>query len=122
MTRRKGHFLEADGGSLFLDEVDELPEPAQVKLLRAIQREEQDSCSPACWPFQLPDLYQLDKTLRRGVIMARNVQYPLAASRSKPRFAGEVPDEDPAELTRDVLEIEREITLRLERLLSEVEQ
>lgn len=64
MTRRKGHFLEADGGSLFLDEVGELPEPAQVKLLRAIQEEEQDSWSPACWPFQLPDLYQLDKTFQ----------------------------------------------------------
>jgi len=50
------------------------------------------------------------------------VQYAFAASRYTPRFAGEVPDEDPAELTRDVLEIEREITLRLKRLLSEVEQ
>ena len=40
VTRRKGHFLEADGGSLFLDEVGELPKPAQVKLLRAIQEEE----------------------------------------------------------------------------------
>ena len=40
VTRRKGHFLEADGGSLFLDEVGELPKPTQVKLLRAIQEEE----------------------------------------------------------------------------------
>ena len=40
VTPRKGHFLESDGGSLFLDEVGELPKPAQVKLLRAIQEEE----------------------------------------------------------------------------------
>lgn len=32
-----GLFQEADGGSLFLDEVGDLPLPMQVKLLRAIQ-------------------------------------------------------------------------------------
>ncbi|MDE0224327.1 MAG: sigma-54 dependent transcriptional regulator [Gammaproteobacteria bacterium] len=40
VTRRNGHFLEADGGSLFLDEVGELPKPAQVKLLRVLQEGE----------------------------------------------------------------------------------
>jgi len=34
---RKGLFREADGGSLFLDEVADLPLHMQVKLLRAIQ-------------------------------------------------------------------------------------
>ena len=47
--------------------------------------------------------------------------YNLTASRYKPRVAEAVPDEDPAELIREVLAIEREITAGLEKLLGEVE-
>ena len=36
---KKGLFEEADDGSLFLDEIGELPVPLQVKLLRALQEE-----------------------------------------------------------------------------------
>ena len=48
--------------------------------------------------------------------------YNLAASRYKPRVAEPVSDEDPAELIREVLAIEREITEGLEKLLKEVEK
>ncbi|MDH4235582.1 MAG: sigma-54 dependent transcriptional regulator, partial [Gallionella sp.] len=34
---RKGLFLEADGGTIFLDEIGELPLPLQVKLLHVIE-------------------------------------------------------------------------------------
>lgn len=37
IENKKGLFLEANGGTIFLDEVSELPLQAQVKLLRAIQ-------------------------------------------------------------------------------------
>ena len=63
---------------------------------------------PRCWwaPFDL---------------IAGN-DYNLAASRYKPHVAEEVPDEDPAELIREVLAIEREIAAGLEKLLEEVER
>ena len=48
-------------------------------------------------------------------------EFNLAASRYKPRVAEEVPDEDPAELIREVLAIESEITKGLEKLLTEIE-
>ncbi len=35
--RRIGKFEQADGGTLFVDEVGDIPPPVQVKLLRAIQ-------------------------------------------------------------------------------------
>ena len=40
ISDRKGHFERADGGSIFLDEIGELPKTIQVKLLRALQEGE----------------------------------------------------------------------------------
>ena len=37
LAERRGKFAQADGSSLFLDEVGELPLPAQAKLLRVLQ-------------------------------------------------------------------------------------
>ena len=47
--------------------------------------------------------------------------YNLAAGRYKPQIAEKAPDEDPVELIRETLTIEREITTSLEKLLEEVE-
>ena len=37
ITRREGRFEQASGGTVFLDEVSEIPLPTQVKLLRFLQ-------------------------------------------------------------------------------------
>ena len=48
--------------------------------------------------------------------------YHFAASRCKPHVAEELPEEDPAELIREVFAIARETTSGLEKLLEEVER
>lgn len=47
--------------------------------------------------------------------------FNLAASRYKPHIAEEMPDEDPADLIREVLTIEKKVAEGLEKLLGEVE-
>ena len=45
---RRGHFLLADGGSIFLDEVGELPDRLQAKMLRVLQEREVLSLGASC--------------------------------------------------------------------------
>lgn len=47
--------------------------------------------------------------------------FNLTASRYKPQIGEEVPDEDPADLIREVIAIEKEITAGMEKLLKDVE-
>ena len=47
--------------------------------------------------------------------------YNLAAGRYKPQIAEKAPDDDPAQLIRETLIIERDIAGGLEKLLQEVE-
>ena len=68
---------------------------------------ETDSPDPRCWWATLKTVAEND--------------YNLAAGRYKPQVAEKAPDEDPAELIRETLALEREITAGLEKLLREIE-
>lgn len=48
--------------------------------------------------------------------------YNLAAGRYKPMVAEAAPDDDPAELIQEVLDIEKDITKGLAKLLMEIKQ
>jgi type I restriction enzyme M protein len=66
-----------------------------------------ESEEPRCWWTTIKNIAEND--------------YILAAGRYKPQIAEKAPDEDPAELIRETLAMEREITEGLERLLKEIE-
>ena len=53
--------------------------------------------------------------------MIEGSDFNLSASRYKPQIGEDLPDEDSADLIRDVLNIERKISDGLEKLLKDVE-
>jgi len=62
---------------------------------------------PRCWWAAIKSIAEND--------------YNLAAGRYKPQIAEKAPDDDPAQLIRETLAIEREIAQGLEKLLKEIE-
>jgi len=68
---------------------------------------EPETEEPRCW-------WAFVKTIAEN-------DYNLAAGRYKPQIAEKAPDENPAELIREVLALEREIENGLENLLREIE-
>lgn len=66
-----------------------------------------DSDEPRCWWATIKSISEND--------------YYLASGRYKPQIAAPPPEEDPAELIREILSIECDITDDLEKLLQEVE-
>lgn len=68
---RPGHFLEAEGGSVFLDEIGELPEALQSKLLRAVKERE-----------VLPLGSRRPRKIRLRIIAASNQDIPSLARQS----------------------------------------
>lgn len=72
LADRKGYFQEADGGTIFLDEIGELPLSTQVRLLRVLETGE----------FIKVGSSQVIKTNAR-VIAATNVNIPRAIEEGK---------------------------------------
>jgi type I restriction enzyme M protein len=62
---------------------------------------------PSCW------------WVKKDVVVENG--YSLAASRYKPQVGQDISEEDPAELIREVLELEKEIQSGLEKLLADLE-
>ena len=69
---RKGYFEVADGGTIFLDEVGELPMPTQVRLLRVLEAGE----------FMRVGSSKVQKTNVR-VVAATNLNIPEAISQGR---------------------------------------
>ena len=67
VNERKGYFSEADGGTIFLDEVAELPMPTQARLLRVLENGE----------FLRVGSSDVEKTNVR-IVCATNVDLPQA--------------------------------------------
>ena len=72
ISERKGYFGEADGGTIFLDEVGELPMSTQARLLRVLESGE----------FMRVGSSKVEKTNVR-VVAATNVNIPKAISEGR---------------------------------------
>jgi two-component system NtrC family response regulator len=82
---REGRLKLADGGTVFLDEIDGLPAPAQVKLLRLLQeRRLERAGGRAATPVDIRVLAATDADLRQAVREGRfrdDLYYRLAVVR-----------------------------------------
>ena len=72
ISERKGYFSEADGGTIFLDEVGELPLSTQARLLRVLENGE----------FLRVGSSKVEKTNVR-IVCATNVNLPEAISNGR---------------------------------------
>ncbi len=72
VSERKGYFSEADGGTIFLDEVGELPMSTQARLLRVLENGE----------FIRVGSSKVEKTNVR-IVCATNVNLPEAISNGR---------------------------------------
>lgn len=72
VSERKGYFCEADGGTIFLDEVGELPMSTQARLLRVLENGE----------FMRVGSSKVEKTNVR-IVCATNVNLPEAIAEGR---------------------------------------
>jgi transcriptional regulator with GAF, ATPase, and Fis domain len=88
VSARKGVFDAANSGTLFLDELGELPKPAQVRFLRALQEGEVTRIgSTGSIQVDVPIIAATNRSLTAGVSGGRFREdlFCRAAARSSPR-------------------------------------
>lgn len=105
MLRKRGEKTGGQYGRLCNDKKSQFKKPPGVEALSILDH---GSDEPKSWWSPIDRIAEND--------------YNLSAGRYKPQITQKVSDEKPADLIKEVISLENEITQRLNKLLKEIEE